>query len=93
MLSPSLSAGGENFFYDTTYLIVPHVTPQLGWWRTYLTLVNPGDRINSVNFHLAVAGTDPANDMDLNLGAGGPINEDEFIDDEHISDQEFLQNL
>jgi hypothetical protein len=32
-------------------------------------------------------------EMELSLGAGEPINEDEFMDDEHISDEEFLQNM
>ncbi|MBC2714672.1 MAG: hypothetical protein HF978_05115 [Desulfobacteraceae bacterium] len=49
----------------TTSLIVPHVTPQLGWWRTYLTLINPNDTINPVNLHFSVAGEDQTNDMDL----------------------------
>ena len=31
--------------------------------------------------------------MGLTLGAGEPINEDEFMDDEHISDEEFLRNM
>ena len=32
-------------------------------------------------------------DMGLTLGAGEPINEDEFMDDEHISDEEFLRTM
>jgi len=52
---------------DGTFVVVPHITPMLGWWRTYLTLINPNDMVNPVNFHLAAAGTDLAADMNLEM--------------------------
>lgn len=66
------SAGNRNVI-DTLFalpverknLIVPHVTPMLGWWRTYLTLINPNDVDNPVNLHFAAAGQDRTDDMDL----------------------------
>ncbi len=46
---------------------VPHVTPVLGWWATYVTLINPSPQINSVNFHLLKAGNDHRQDVNMEL--------------------------
>jgi hypothetical protein len=44
--------------------IVPHI-PEPGDWITTVTLINPHDHENSVKLHLALAGADSAEDLDI----------------------------
>jgi hypothetical protein len=46
--------------------IVPHITPP-GYWITTVTLINPNNVENRVNFHLRLAGEDSTNDMTIEL--------------------------
>ncbi len=50
---------------ETNSKIVPHITPLMGWWRTYMTLINPNDAVNHINLHLFRAQDNPEGDMDL----------------------------
>lgn len=50
---------------DSTPLYVPHVTPPAGWWRTRLTLINPGQFANPVTLHLKKDGADKTDDTRL----------------------------
>lgn len=51
-----------------TTKFVPHITPVLGWWTTYLTLINPSENPNTVNFHYVKAGSSRKEDVNLELG-------------------------
>lgn len=47
--------------------IVPHVPPPTGRWATFLTVINPNDRINRISIHPALAGSDDRWDMEIDL--------------------------
>jgi len=46
--------------------IVPHI-PEPGYWRILVTLINPNDTENNVRLHLARAGADGGEDLDILL--------------------------
>ena len=48
--------------------IVPHV-PEPGYWKTRVTLINPNDTDNPVKLHLARAGADGGEDLDIVLAS------------------------
>ncbi len=48
--------------------IVPHI-PEPGYWITTVTLINPNDQENKINFHLKLAGDDNTDDMNIVLGS------------------------
>ena len=63
------SSGVETLFalpVGSSKKIVPHV-PEPGYWRTLVTLINPNDQENPVKFHLARAGADGGEDLDILL--------------------------
>ncbi len=47
--------------------IVPHVPPPTGRWRTWLTVINPNDRVNRITIHPALAGNKTRWDMEIDL--------------------------
>lgn len=51
---------------DAADKIVPHVPPP-GYWETDVTLINPTDQGNQVRLHLALAGADAGEDMEIYL--------------------------
>lgn len=51
---------------DSAETFVPHVPPP-GYWITRLTVINPHDAANQVNLHLARAGSNHAQDMNVTL--------------------------
>lgn len=47
--------------------IVPHVPPPAGRWATWLTVINPNDRVNRITVHPALARTDDRWDMEIEM--------------------------
>jgi hypothetical protein len=63
------SSGVETLFalpVGSSKKIVPQV-PEPGYWRTLVTLINPNDTENNVRLHLARAGADGGEDLDILL--------------------------
>jgi hypothetical protein len=63
------SSGVETLFalpVGSSKKIVPLV-PEPGYWRTLVTLINPNDTENNVRLHLARAGADGGEDLDILL--------------------------
>ncbi|MDM8517890.1 hypothetical protein QUF76_16970 [Desulfobacterales bacterium HSG16] len=52
---------------DSSIKFIPHVPPPAGWWNTRVTLINPTNSVNRVNFHLAKAGNKHDEDMNIEL--------------------------
>lgn len=50
---------------DASTKFVPHITDPAGNWKTLLTLINPTDKTNSINFHSSLAGEDHTKDLNL----------------------------
>jgi hypothetical protein len=47
--------------------VVPHITEPMGRWNTFLTIINPNNKINSIRLHPARAGSDVHEDVSLDL--------------------------
>jgi hypothetical protein len=63
------SSGVETLFalpVGSSKKIVPHI-PEPGYWRTRVTLINTNDTENNVKLHLALAGADGGEDLDILL--------------------------
>jgi hypothetical protein len=47
--------------------VVPHITEPMGRWNTFLTIINPNNKTNSIRLHPARAESDVHEDVSLDL--------------------------